>query len=100
MRNIPTTWKDTELRQHFQQFGNIMTASAPESLTEPGTGINRGYAFVTFDKLMTAQAVKQAFEQPKMAGYLRLLGGGLTVLSGMASGVKNRKASKCVLRRT
>ena len=38
-----------------------------------------GYAFVTFDKLMTAQAVKKAFEPKHMAGYLRILGGGLTV---------------------
>ena len=28
---------------------------------------------------MTAQAVKKAFEPKHMAGYLRLLGGGLTV---------------------
>ena len=38
-----------------------------------------GYAFVTFDKLVTAQAVKKAFEPKHMAGYLRILGGGLTV---------------------
>ena len=40
-----------------------------------------GYAFVTFNKLMTAQAVKRAFERKNMAGYLRILGGGLTVHS-------------------
>lgn len=40
-----------------------------------------GYAFVTFDKLLTAQAVKKSFHRGggKMASYLRILGGGLTV---------------------
>ena len=37
-----------------------------------------GCAFVAFDKLMTAQAVKKAFEPKHMAGYLRVLSGGLT----------------------
>ena len=37
-----------------------------------------GYAFVTFDKLIVAQAVKQAFKRKNKTG-LRVLAGGLTV---------------------
>ncbi|CAD7968794.1 unnamed protein product [Amoebophrya sp. A120] len=46
IQNVPLTWTQVELRQHFQQFGTILSCDAPASLNEPG--VNRGYAFVTF----------------------------------------------------
>ncbi|CAD7948857.1 unnamed protein product [Amoebophrya sp. A25] len=46
IQNCPLTWGQTELRQHFQQFGTILSCDAPASINDPS--VNRGYAFVTF----------------------------------------------------
>ncbi|CEL95662.1 unnamed protein product [Vitrella brassicaformis CCMP3155] len=44
--HIPSDWTDSDLVQHFQHYGNIVSAVIAR---ERDTGRNRGYGFVCFD---------------------------------------------------
>ncbi|KAF4675745.1 hypothetical protein FOL47_007336 [Perkinsus chesapeaki] len=54
--SVPDAWTETDLRQHFDQFGRIISAKV---VVDKQTGMSRGYGFISFDNCdAAARAVR------------------------------------------
>lgn len=53
--NLPLDWDEAELRRRFAEHGTVLSATV---MTEPDTGLSRGFGFVEMAPAEAAAAIE------------------------------------------
>lgn len=67
--NLPDGWREDDLRSRFGAFGTVLAATV---LTDPATGVSRGFGFVEMEPAEADAAIAELDGLPIEGGLLRV----------------------------